>query len=201
MVITSGGNDSTRPGHARFFDIVNDAGSHGQNRVYRVKWETIMKVDIGKGLTFDVDHAAMPQASAEHAAYIGWRNILMDAHASVTAEKYPDADSRNAAALAMAQKKYDAMLAGDVRVHVASGGRDPVRSRAIKIALGHVKVVKTADAKADAKAMRAAAIKRVDSNPAFIRLAKDQIAAEAELGMAEDVEIDESADDEAETAE
>lgn len=91
------------------------------------------QVNVGKGLEIEIDFTAMPQAAIDHIMYIGARNVLMDSHASITTDEYPDADARQAAAEAMVQKKLDALMQGIVRVSTSREG-DPVRAEAKRMA-------------------------------------------------------------------
>jgi hypothetical protein len=97
----------------------------------------MMKVTIGKGLTLDIDleklglpHADMLGEVAEHVVYLGLKNMLQDAHAGI--KKDEDADGEKS--LAVAQKKLDAMYAGDIRVAGTREG-DPVRAEAKRLAV------------------------------------------------------------------
>lgn len=99
-----------------------------------------MLIEIGKGLQVDADTEKLREHRAvwEHIVYIGLRNILMDAHASVKKEDHPGDDgveTYKAASLAMANKKLDAMLRGEQRT-VHSGPRassvDPVAAEALR---------------------------------------------------------------------
>jgi hypothetical protein len=82
-----------------------------------------MLVNIGKGIEFNVDLSAMGvadesklHAGLAHYIRIGARNVLMDAHASITEKEYPEAEARVAAAKAVAEKKLLALMSGEVRV-------------------------------------------------------------------------------------
>lgn len=83
-----------------------------------------MLIDIGKGLQMDVDMTALAkhQPVMDHVMYIGLRNILMDSHASATAEEYPDKAAQREASLALAGKKLESMYNGLARTKVASAG-------------------------------------------------------------------------------
>jgi hypothetical protein len=63
-----------------------------------------MQVNIGKGITVDVNAESLPAKALEHVIYIGLRNVLMDAHANVTEKEYPVEVDRLAAARAMAER-------------------------------------------------------------------------------------------------
>lgn len=79
-------------------------------------------------------------------------------------------------------KKYDRLIAGTIGTRVG-GERNPVRARAIIIAMRHVKVdVAGMEPAAAAKARRAAAVRAIDRNPAYMSLAESQIDAEKALG-------------------
>lgn len=122
------------------------------------------KVNVGKSIEIDIDFTTIPQAAIDHILYIGARNILMDAHASITSDEYPNADERQAAAGAMVQKKLDALMRGEVRVQGTREG-DPVRAEALRMATDIVKAkIKRSGKKAssfDAKDIRGAAMKLI----------------------------------------
>lgn len=90
-----------------------------------------MLVKIGKDIEIDVDANKLPANAIEHVIYIGLRNILMDAHAGVTEEKYPGQVQETSRQVAL--KKLDAMYAGEIRV-IAERETDPVRQTALDIA-------------------------------------------------------------------
>lgn len=95
-----------------------------------------MKVDIGRGLTMNINVAELPQASLDHAIAIGLRNILMDSHAGAAKIAEVDKKPVGEVALAMAEKKLAALMSGDVRVKRIGGTRtsDPVAKHARAIA-------------------------------------------------------------------
>jgi hypothetical protein len=92
-----------------------------------------MQIQIGKGLGLDVPVDKLPANVMEHVTYIGLRNILMDAHAGITTDE-PDYQAK---ALAVATKKLDAMLSGEVRVAGTREG-DPVRAEAKRLAIAMI---------------------------------------------------------------
>ncbi len=94
-------------------------------------------VNVGKSIEVEIDFTAMPQAAIDHCLYIGARNILMDSHASITADEFPDGNARQAAASAMVQKKLDALMRGEVRVQSTREG-DPVRAEALRMATAQI---------------------------------------------------------------
>lgn len=141
-----------------------------------------MKVNIGSDIVMQVDVNALPANALEHVIYIGLRNTLMDAHASVTEKTNPETEGRVAAKLAMAEKKWAALIAGDIR---ASGTRsrtsDPILARAIRIALEHVTAAwKKAGKEWNATAGREEAVAKVKANGAFREIAASQLRREAE---------------------
>lgn len=93
----------------------------------------IMLVNVGKGIEIDVAFEQLPATALAHIQYIGARNVLMDCHASVTADEYPDAAKRESVARAMVEKKLAALMAGEVRVQSTREG-DPVRAEAKRMA-------------------------------------------------------------------
>lgn len=90
-----------------------------------------MLVKVGKGIELEVDVTRFNSEVMDHIIKIGLRNILMDAHASATEEKY--GDEFESVARAMAEKKLEVMYSGVVRV-IAERETDPVRSMALDIA-------------------------------------------------------------------
>lgn len=135
-----------------------------------------MLVNVGKGIERDVNIQALPKAALDHAIYIGLRNVLMDSHASITADEYPDATERAAAAEAMVDKKLDALLRGEVRVQSTREG-DPVRAEAVRMATTALNAkIKSAGKKPkdfDPKALREAALKLV--TPELMAQAKARV--------------------------
>jgi len=148
-----------------------------------------MLVNIGKGLELDVDLAKLPEPVREHVIYIGLRNILMDAHAGITADKSTDVEADS---LAVSEKKLASMYAGEVRT-VGTRTGDPVKSEAIRIASDIIKVQwKKAGkklAELDSKVLRDAAVALVDKTPAIADQARANVAANKAL----DIEVDVSA--------
>jgi hypothetical protein len=132
-------------------------------------------VNIGKSIDLDVDFASMPQAAIDHILYIGARNVLMDSHASITKESNPN--DLVAAATAMAQKKLDALMRGEVRVQSTREG-DPVRAEAIRMATAQITaIIKKAGKKvSDYKPadIRAKAVERV--TPELLAMAAERVA-------------------------
>lgn len=136
----------------------------------------MLNVNIGKGIELSVDTTKLPANVMDNVVYIGLRNILMDSHAGITADKSDDvaADS-----LAVAEKKLAAMYAGEVR-SVGTRTGDPVKAEAIRLATEQL--VKAARAKGrkrsdiDAKALREAAIALVEKTPAITELARKRVA-------------------------
>lgn len=142
-------------------------------------------INIGKSIEIDVDFAAMPQAALDHILYIGARNVLMDSHASITRESNPD--DLTEAATAMAMKKLDALMRGEVRVQSTREG-DPVRAEAIRMAIDMIKAAlrktgrKVSDV--DPKALREKAIGLV--TPELLAKAKARVD---ETRAADDVDV------------
>lgn len=144
-----------------------------------------MDVNIGKGITLDVSWEDLPQNALEHVIYIGLRNILMDAHASITKDEYPDPDHLMATAEALAERKLSALMKGEVRVAGTRSRVDQVMAEAIRLATAMVKkgLQKAGKRLADYKPaeLRAAAEKLVAKNPSLVTQAEANIAALAEL--------------------
>lgn len=131
-----------------------------------------MQVNVGKSIELDIDHTALPEAALAHVIMIGLRNVLMDSHASITTEEYPDADARDAAARAMVAKKLDALMSGVVRVSSSREG-DPIRAEANRMALAIV-----------TGKIRAAGKKVKDYEPAAIKTAAAKLITPELLAQA-----------------
>lgn len=138
-----------------------------------------MHVNVGKGIELEIDATALPQAAMDHVVMIGLRNVLMDSHASITADEYPDPAEREAAARAMVDKKLAALMSGEVRV--ASGrtsSADPVRAEAMNMALvilkGKIRAAGKKVGDYEAKAIREAAAKLI--TPELLAKAAERVA-------------------------
>jgi hypothetical protein len=91
-----------------------------------------MIVQAGKGIELEVpDYTTLNQAVLEHILYVGWRNLLMDSHAGVTAEKV-GADNVVEKSREAAQRKLQSLINGEVRT-VATRETDPVKAEAAKL--------------------------------------------------------------------
>ncbi len=141
-----------------------------------------MLVNVGKSIELDIDHEALPANALNHAIMIGLRNILMDSHASITAEEYPDAGEREAAARAMVDKKLATLMSGEVRVSTSREG-DPVRAEALRSATAVIvaalkkagTIKKVGDI--DAKLLREKAGELIVKKPEFMEKAREAIEA------------------------
>lgn len=93
-----------------------------------------MLVNIGKGITLDLDATTLPAPVMQHVVMIGLRNILMDCHAGIT--KVDNPLDYVALSREKAGAKWAAMVAGNLRVARQSSGvsRDPVRAEALAMA-------------------------------------------------------------------
>lgn len=148
-----------------------------------------MIITIGKtGTTREVAFGDFTPEVQQHIVQYGLTQMLNDAHSSITATSEPDEAKRFANVEALVDKKLAALAAGDVRSR-AGGVRNPVKAEAIRMAMDHkdVRAIK------DAKTKRLAAIKKVESNPAYMHLAEKHVAERRELGM--DEPADESIDE------
>jgi hypothetical protein len=146
----------------------------------------MVQVNVGKGIDREIDFDKLPQAARDHIMYIGARNVLMDSHASITADEYPDESERKAAAEAMVDKKLDALMRGEVRVQSTREG-DPIRAEAVRMAIAAVNAkIKAAGKKPkdyEPKAIREAALKLVTPE----LLAKAKARVEETRGVAGDL--------------
>ena len=147
-----------------------------------------MLVNIGKDIELDVDVSKLGFTDAltdveAHVAYIGLRNILMDSHASVTAEKVGDGNVK-AESLAIAQKKLDALYNGELRTLTIRTG-DPVKREAIRLVVLALKAKDVKEGrKTDEKANKALArelIEKADTNNKFMVRARANVEAEKAL--------------------
>ncbi len=151
------------------------------NRTARPTWGTTkrsrkMLVNVGKGIEKTIEPNDLPAAALAHVVMIGLRNVLMDSHASVTTEEYPDANERKSVAEAMVDKKLAALMAGDVRVQSTREG-DPVRAEAIRMATAQIRALihKAGKRVSDYKPadIRAKAVERV--TPELLATAKARV--------------------------
>jgi hypothetical protein len=133
-----------------------------------------MQIQIGKGIALDVPVDKLPANVMEHVTYIGLRNILMDAHASITTDE-PDYQAK---ARAVADKKLAAMLSGEVRVAGTREG-DPVRAEAKRLALTMIK------AQAKASGRKFANLDSGKVTEAVNKLITPELLAKAETRVAE----------------
>lgn len=104
-----------------------------------------MDIEIGKGLKINIELTRLGfngqlEAAAAHIVRIGARNVLMDSHANVKREDYPEGDEGTAAwrdaSLAQAMKKLDALYKGEVRANATTrvSTVDPVEAEATRMA-------------------------------------------------------------------
>jgi hypothetical protein len=97
--------------------------------------EIKMLVAVGKGIELEVDVSRLDNDVRDHVMRTGLRNLLMDAHASVTTKAYTDnyvAKSRE-----LAEKKLASLYAGVVRTPSFGGPKaafDPVATVILRLA-------------------------------------------------------------------
>jgi hypothetical protein len=97
-----------------------------------------MLVQIGKGIELDTpDFASFSKDVQDHIVYVGLRNLLQDAHASMTVEKANGGDV-TALSRDMAERKLAALIRGDLRVASTREG-DPVKAEALRLAINGLK--------------------------------------------------------------
>jgi len=146
--------------------------------------ETHMLVAIGKGLEITVP--AFTDFTPEvqnHIFYIGMRNLLQDAHASITPEK---ANGQDVQALSReaAERKLAALVRGELRV-VGARETDPVKAEALRIITGAIKK-KYQGQKVEEKEIRAKARDFLNTpSPAL-----DKIMLKAKKNVKEAADID-----------
>jgi hypothetical protein len=121
-----------------------------------------MLVAIGKGIELDVNVTRFNSDVHDYIVRTGLRNLLMDAHASVTAKADPDnyiTRSRE-----MAEKKLASMYAGIVRVQAVGGPKmpaDPVAMVILRLARKAVQRERAKDLGAASKAERLTLLNRL----------------------------------------
>jgi hypothetical protein len=93
-----------------------------------------MLVNIGKKIELDVDVERLPSEVLQRVIYMGLRNMLMDSHAGVTEAKH--GDQVEAVSRAMAEKKLEALYAGELRTVQTERETDPVQKIALDFAEG-----------------------------------------------------------------
>lgn len=153
-----------------------------------------MEINVGKGITIDVDVGKLGFGIGDistpvsgHVIYIGLRNILMDAHAGIATDE-PDYQAK---ARAVVEKKLAAMYAGEVRVAGTREG-DPVRAEAMRLATDAVKaMIRKAGKKMssyDAKALRQAAADYLAKRPELLETAKARVE-QAKAATADDADL------------
>lgn len=96
---------------------------------------------IGKGLTFavsddDIAKLLSYESVKERIVRIGLSNILKDSHASVARDECESDEQWKANSMALVQRAYDAMMAGEVRSRVAGvrAPSDPIGKEAARLA-------------------------------------------------------------------
>src|SRR5882724_10749570 len=135
---------------------------------FRVEMETKMKIYIAKiDDEIDVDVEALPAVSLEYIIRYGLTQSLSDAAASVSNEDI--ASEGPGKAKGLINKRLDKIVAGEPPALVGRVGGNPVRSRAIEIALAQVIKPRWSKAgkKQDPKKMRQEALELVKRNPAY----------------------------------
>jgi hypothetical protein len=145
-----------------------------------------MQVNIGKGIEMDVPaFGSFPKEVQDHIVYIGLRNLLQDAHASMTTEKANGGDVQ-ALSREMAEKKLAALLRGELRAAVVREG-DPVKTEALRLAINGIKKKHREDGtKIDEKDVKAKARDFLSTpSPAL-----DKLMAKAKRNVKEANDID-----------
>lgn len=90
-------------------------------------------LQIGKGASIDVDLTVLPGTVRDWAVYNWVRLTLERSHASVTEDTEPDADKRKALAESAAAKRWESMVAGNIRAAVTRE-TDPLKAEIKRIA-------------------------------------------------------------------
>src|SRR5262249_39519467 len=143
-----------------YFDYQSDRDCTARMVQPKTKSETTMLVAIGKGIELDVDVTRFNSEVHDHILRTGVRNLLMDAHASVTAKADPDnyvTRSRE-----MAEKKLASLYAGVVRSQSLGGPKAPTDPVAMVILrLARKAVISRPEVAAASKTDRLATINRL----------------------------------------
>jgi hypothetical protein len=145
-----------------------------------------MQINIGKGIEMETPaFATFPKEVQDHIVRTGLRNLLQDAHASMTVEK---ANGGDVVALSrdMAERKLEAMLRGELRVFTAREG-DPIKAEALRIIInGLKKKHRDAGQKIEEKEIKARAREFLDTPSAAL----DKVMAKAKRNVKEAADID-----------
>lgn len=162
-----------------------------------------INVEIGKALTVTVTDEqlatlAKVPAIHDHVWKIGLRNILMDSHAGQKRELFETEQLWREASRAIAMKKFEAMLRGEIRANSGAPRApklDPIAAEALRLArvfiLGKLREnesllesYRTAlklGTDADEKAIKAAAIAARAAKPEVIETARANIESAAKI--------------------
>src|SRR5262249_7214289 len=145
-----------------YFDYQSDRDCTARMVQPKTKSETTMLVAIGKRIELDVDVTRFNSEVHDHILRTGLRNLLMDAHASVTAKADPDNYVKRSRE--MAENKLASMYAGIVRVQAAGGPKmptDPVAMVILRLARKAVQRERAKDLAGAPKAERLALLNRL----------------------------------------
>lgn len=97
-----------------------------------------LDVNVGKELVFNIDVAkAFAHADVEkHIVYLGFRNALMDSHASAVRKDFETDAAYLEASRAMVAKKLEALYEGSVRTRSTVAGPTAFEKVMVRVALG-----------------------------------------------------------------
>jgi hypothetical protein len=140
-----------------------------------------MLVAIGKGIELDVDVTRFNREVHNHIVRTGLRNLLMDAHASVTAKADPENYVKRSRE--MAEKKLASLYEGVVRAQSIGGPKaptDPISQVVMRLA--RKAIMSRPEIAAASKADRLATINRLAAeyakeHDALLRPRAEQIVA------------------------
>jgi hypothetical protein len=122
----------------------------------------MLQINIGKGLTMEVEPSRFNGEVMNHIVSIGLRNLLGDAHTGATAKAYPDtyiAKSRE-----LAERKLENLYNGVVRVATVGGPKaptDPVAQVILRLARKQVQKDKAKEIAAAPKDQRLAVLNKL----------------------------------------
>lgn len=128
-------------------------------------------INLGSAGELAINVDDLPEVAREYIFAYGLKQILNDAHASVTKVTHPDEAKRNAAKVEAAQARWDRLVSGEIRASRASG--DPIEREMRNLAERAVKDrIRQAGRKLkefEAEALEAATTKFLEANDKALR--------------------------------
>lgn len=140
-----------------------------------------LTIALGSAGSVDVQPDKFTDQVRDYIFEYGLKQMLNDAHASITAKTHPKEAERASAKVAMAEKKLASLLAGQVAQARASAERDPVGAEVRRMAEAEVKqAIKLNGKKVGdyAKIMPQLVDKMIEKNGAKYRPVAERVVAE-----------------------